>query len=669
MLKRLLDVHILFLLLFATSHLGAVSGPVGPTLFTHVNVISMKTEGLLQDQTVIVQGSKIVRIGASKDINTPLGSTTIDGTGKYLIPGLADLHVHLFSSDDLLSYVAKGVTTVLNMDGGPMHLQWRDEVRRGTLIGPEIYTAGHTVDGYPPLNEMFLTAETAQAARAIVHQQKQEGYDAIKVYGTLRPEVFHAILEAAQKEGIPVVGHINRQVGAIEVLKSSQVLAAHLEDLIFARFDKPPNESELEEFATEIAASHMTVTPNLNVNPSNIAQLQDLNAVLKSPDATLLPPAAYSQWLPANNRNERNDSTAQQIDQMKQIQKILYRLVTSLRSKGVRLVLGTDAAPYGFPGLSVHQELRELVDAGFTPYEALLTATQNSGSFIADNLVNASHFGTITQGSRADLVLLSGNPLSNIDNTKEIVGVMLNGRWLPLNQLQAMRELAVIHATKVKATLDAVDSELEAGNVERAKEYAEPLGSEKSQWIAEWVLMTKARKLEAKDLSAAIAVATWSATLYPSSFSAHYLLADVLFKSRRLVEAKAQLTESLLLEPNNAAALNLAAKIDAFQQPLKFKPKGSYQIRYRNDQSGDTRNTTLMIEVLPSGQLGGKQLDAGVEGKTLDSVIAGGERIWAVGGSQSGPIEFRIVVSGNNLSGYWDSPYGSNGHLTGSKGQ
>jgi hypothetical protein len=157
--------------------------------------------------------------------------------------------------------------------------------------------------------------------------------------------------------------------------------------------------------------------------------------------------------------------------------------------------------------------------------------------------------------------------------------------------------------------------------------------------------------------------------LYPSSFSAHYLLADVLFKSRRLVEAKAQLTESLLLEPNNAAAVNLAAKIDTFQQPLKFKPKGSYQIRYRNDQSGDTRNTTLMIEVLPSGQLGGKQLDAGVEGKTLDSVIAGGDRIWAVGGSQSGPIEFRIVVSGNNLSGYWDSPYGSNGHLTGLKGQ
>ena len=364
--------------------------PNATTAFTHVNLISMETDQLLEDQTVVVQGAKILQIGPSNKAALSKNARQIDGSGKYLIPGLADLHVHLFSPDDLLSYLANGVTTVMNMDGGPMHLQWRDEVRRDVLLSPTIYTAGHITDGLPPLNEMFLTAENPEDARAMVREQKQAGYDFIKVYGTLRPDVFRAILQAGQREKIPVVGHINRQVGALEVLKSSQVLAAHLEDLIFARFDGPPSEPELAEFATAIAASHITVTPNLNVNPANIAQLQDLNAVLKSPEAKLLPPAAYSQWMPANNRNERNEQTAQQIDQMKQVQGILYKLVNLLQTKRVRLVLGTDAAPYGFPGLSAHQELQELVEAGFTPYQALLTASRNSGEFIAENVPGGS---------------------------------------------------------------------------------------------------------------------------------------------------------------------------------------------------------------------------------------------------------------------------------------
>ena len=186
-------------------------------VFLHVNVISMKDEQVLADQTVVVRGPEIVKIGPSSEVSYLKDALLVDGRGKYLMPGLADLHVHLFSSDDLLSYAAYGVTTVLNMSGGPEHLRWREQVRKGTLLGPTIYTAIPTVDGLPPLNEMFVTEEKPADAAAFVRESKLAGYDFIKLYGTLRPDVFRAILETAQREKIPVVGHINRQIGALEV--------------------------------------------------------------------------------------------------------------------------------------------------------------------------------------------------------------------------------------------------------------------------------------------------------------------------------------------------------------------------------------------------------------------------------------------------------------------
>src|SRR5882724_1673686 len=286
-------------------------------LLSHVNLIPMDSSEVLPDRFVLVEHGRISRISNS-EIPLPASAKTIDGRGKFLIPALADLHVHLFSPDDFPAYVTYGVANVLNMDGGPLHLAWRRLIHEEKFLGPTIYTAGHTVDGFPPLNELFLTAETPDQGRGIVRRQKRAGYDAIKLYGTLRPDVFRAILQTAREEGIPVVGHINRQVGALEVLKSLQTLAAHLEDLLFARFDQPPSDAELVAFADAIAASRITVTPNLNVNPANIAQLENLPAVLHSSGSSLLSPAAFSQWMPANNRNERNDQTPQQIEQMKQ---------------------------------------------------------------------------------------------------------------------------------------------------------------------------------------------------------------------------------------------------------------------------------------------------------------------------------------------------------------
>ena len=658
---------ILFFLVFRGLCHGKAQEKDTAIVFSHVNLISMDTDKVLADQTVVVRAGQIIKIGPAQEVPLPKHSLQVDGSGKYLMPGLADLHVHLFSSDDLLSYLAYGVTTVLNMDGWPMDLEWREQVHAGHLLGPTIYTASHTIDGIPPLNEMFLTAENPADAAADVRESKQAGYDFIKLYGTLRPDVFRAIMEAAQRENIPVVGHINRQIGASEVLKSKQVLAAHLEDLLFARFDHPPTDAEVEEFASAIAASSITITPNLNVNPANIAQLKDLNAVLQSHDAQLLPPAAYSQWMPANNRNARNDQTPQQVAQMEQIQKILYKLVVMLNTRGVRLVLGTDAAPYGFPGLSAHQELDELVQAGFSPYHALVTATRNAGTFIAENIPNSAPFGTIREGSEADLVLLSANPLVAIKNTRSIRGVMLRGRWLSSADLDRLQASARARYATIKERLEEIDPALDSGDVGRAKKLAESLAAETSPWIAEWVLMTKARKLQSTKLPAAIQIARWSTQLYPQSFSAYYTLADLLLQDGNLHEAMAEARKSQMLEPHSSATLNLLEKITALQTPLRFTPAGSYKIQYTNDQSSEVQITELLIERTPTGQFIGKKADPDSEARPLLSVYAGDNRMWAVADTQLGPLEFRIIVNGTNLDGYWTGPFGRNGRLTGTK--
>jgi len=225
------------------------------------------------------------------------------------------------------------------------------------------------------------------------------------------------------------------------------------------------------------------------------------------------------------------------------------------------LVLGTDAAPYGFPGLSTRQELQELVAAGFSPYQALLTTTRNAGNFIAENLPNAPRFGTISEGNEADLLLLSANPLRDIRNAEKIDGVMLQGHWIPYSTLNSLQSAIQAHAAPIKRRLVEIDAAPEAGDIARAQKIAAPLQSETSPWVAECVLTTKARKLQSTKLPAATEIARWNTLLYPDSFSAQCLLADLLFQDKKLSEAMVAAKKSQTLEPHNAVNVNLLEKL------------------------------------------------------------------------------------------------------------
>jgi len=638
--------------------------PVRSLAITHVNLIPMDAERVLQDQTVVMQGERIISIGNDGLVKIPSDALKINGRDKYLMPGLIDLHVHLFSPDDFISYLSHGVTSVLDMSGSPLQLHWRQEARRRKILAPTIYTTGTTIDGWPPLNEQFVTAETPDEGRSIVQAQHAAGYDAVKLYGTLRPDVFDAILDESRNLKMPVFGHVNRQVGALGVLKSSQAMGAHLEDLMFARFDQPPTEEELVEFAKAIGSSKITVTPNLTVGPSTIAQIQDLGSVLNSAEARYLSPAGYTQWMPSNNRNPKEDDWQSRIQQIQDVQASLYKLVGLLDKQHVSLVLGTDAAAYGFPGKSAHEEVQELVKAGFSPYKALATGTVNAGKFIDRTMPGRLKVGSISEGEQADFILLSGNPLADVAALEKIDGVVLRGRWLPKSELDQLREQQKMRSATAKQELDKLDAKLDSGDVAGAVAIGASLdrSAEHTPWISEWVLITKARKLQEKNLQAALDIAKFATTLFPQSFSAWLLRADLEFRNRRLDLAEAAARRSIKLMPNSAARTLIERISISRTRPTLHS--GELTLNYTNDTTGEAQHTTLALR-RQNWKYQATFTDPDNKSSDVRELLLGGKQIWALKDSNYGAIEFRLRVDENRVSGYWAGPFGKNGKVIG----
>jgi imidazolonepropionase-like amidohydrolase len=421
--------------------------------FIGVNVIPMDRERILRERTVIVKDGIITSVGPSRSATIPDDALKIDGRGQYLIPGLTDAHVHIRDKGELVSYLAYGVTTVFQMRGSPEILKLRQEIADGKTLGPTIFTTGPLVDGNPPIyggsNTVVVT--TPEEAKRTVADQKRAGYDFIKVYNRLDPDSYEAIIIAAILNDIAVVGHIPRKVGAESAIKNGQAMIAHGEEFFFTYFGGPtdklnqaenrtkPDESKIPALAQMVARDGVAVTPNLSFIASTRMQLENIDSVLTDPETRYLHPDVLEMWK-SNNPTKRRD-----LEQFTEREKIKYPLVQALTeafsSAGVLLLLGTDAsAPGLFPGKSAHLELRELVAAGLTPYEALAAGTRNAGLFIVKRLARSKRFGMIEVGQRADMILLRDNPLKNIDAISKISGVMVRGRWLTAAELQKMRD-------------------------------------------------------------------------------------------------------------------------------------------------------------------------------------------------------------------------------------
>ncbi len=446
-------------------------------VFTHANLVPMTTESVLPDQAVVVWGSRISEILPTRDLRVPDGAEVIDCRGDYLMPGLADMHTHLndvfFPHPFFNLFLANGVTTIRDLAQGspPSVLQYRREIERNTRLGPSIYVA-NIYWGWEPDAVGHLSA------------QQPLGYDCAKLNSYFSPASFNAIVKRAKQAGVYTLGHVPYAVGLDGVLAAGMNEVSHIDELILSemigldhnqdlkpdqwndlmvakavaaflpyRDSSPPEirravEGALREIMERLKGKDLTFTTTLICDEDTVDKLLHREKTRSSAHAPYIAPQFWKdiekgtdkhmQMLPGQ---EWGFAVFYEIDKI---------ILCEMKKNGVKLVLGTDVGPTYLslvPGFSVHDELRILVENGFTPYEALATCTRNASDVCA-RMTGRNEFGTLEVGKRADLVLVQGNPLDDIAVARQPRGVMVAGRWLPADTLAALLRVETRNATE-----------------------------------------------------------------------------------------------------------------------------------------------------------------------------------------------------------------------------
>jgi len=406
--------------------------------FTDVTVIPMDRERAIPGQTVIVRGERIVEIGPASRVRVPAGPTRIiDGRGKFLMPGVAEMHAHIpgaqnpaFQAQVLFMYLANGVTTIRGMLGAPQHLTLREQAARREIWSPTIYTSGPSFNGN--------SAPTPEAARRMVEEQRAAGYDFLKIHPGVPRAAFDTLAATAQRVGIRFSGHVPVDVALERALEARYASIDHIDGYVewlagaapgtasgffgFALLDGA-DPSRIPAAARRTREAGVWIVPTQTLFET-MAGGETPEAMAAWPGHEYLPPGMVQQWT-TNVRNfrQQNPDPAR----LARYLQIRRDLIHQLHAAGVGLLLGSDAPQWmNPPGFSIHRELASYVRAGLTPYQALEAGTRNVARFFgAEN-----EFGTVAVRRRADLVLLDANPLEDIANFERQAGVMVRGRWL-----------------------------------------------------------------------------------------------------------------------------------------------------------------------------------------------------------------------------------------------
>jgi imidazolonepropionase-like amidohydrolase len=466
-LRAFVAVSLLILCYFLPSHASAQPSakpePGRALAFVHVNVIPMDKETVLENQTVVVAGGKIVAVGPATKVTVPKGARKVEGSGKYLIPGLTDAHVHLQTPIEFPVFLANGVSTVFNLDGRPAHLLWRSKIAKGEMLGPTIFTTG----------PIFFRGHKADEAVKLVDEQAELGYDAVKIYNGVSKEEYPELIAEAKKKHMLLMGHVARGPDFAMTLAAGQSIA-HMEEYTYTFFNPQHDdnnshivydESRIPEAVRMTAESGIYVIPTLSTYETIVEQATALDDFLKNPDIRYDPPWIQADLQPVTNRY-KNSFTPESYPRIRTSLALQRKLLKALEDANVPLMCGTDASDVGpVAGFGIHVELQEYVNDGLTAFQALQTATVIPARYFG----KSNEFGTIEAGKRADFVLLQANPLANIGNTRKIEGVMVRGRWLGKEELsRALKEVPATYVSKIQE----MQNELE-NNLEKALPYLE----------------------------------------------------------------------------------------------------------------------------------------------------------------------------------------------------
>ncbi|MFA6262249.1 MAG: amidohydrolase family protein [Bacteroidia bacterium] len=411
----------------------------------HVNIIPMTAENkVIENATVLIRGNHIISINGA----VPDSAEIIDGKGKWLIPGLIDMHVHIpvdghfnttyptraaaiFTNTQhiMTPFVANGVTTVFELNARAGHIGQRNEILRGDVVGPRMALAG-MIDGGEGDGRM---ANNPADGRQAVRMAKAEGYEFIKVYSKLNIETYQAIADEAFKQGMKMVGHIpNAFKGKIaEAFVPNLGLIAHAEELF--KQTEGYDGQDPKQLAQLAKVNGTWLCPTLGIIHAAAEMGRSLDPLRSSLNLKYVHPLLQSKWLTANNYNKH--ATPESLTRLGRMKEFNDQLVKAFKEAGVPILAGTDAGSSGVIwGFSMHRELELLVNAGLTPEEALISATRLPATWLGLERFT----GTVEAGKFADLVLLDANPLQEISNTQKIAGVFVNGKWLDKQQIETM---------------------------------------------------------------------------------------------------------------------------------------------------------------------------------------------------------------------------------------
>lgn len=437
--------------------------------FVNVSVIPMTGEAqVLPGQTVVVRNGRIAVMGPSASTPVPAGVTRIDGSGRYLMPGLAEMHAHVppqTTDDQLLRdimflYVANGVTTIRGMLGAPYQLTLRERLASGEMLGPRFYVGAPSINGQS-------APDPATAAR-LMREHHAAGYDMVKIHPGLTRASYDSAVAIGDQLGITIGGHVPADVGIAHAIHSGQSTIDHLDgyvegavsEAMAARIAHPTDqvqageawrdasEDRLRALARDTREAGLWVVPT-SFLWENLFRVPDPDEAAARPEMQYVPAPWVSGW--QNQARGRINAIAQANIAAEDVEVLFAKrrvLLKHLADDGNRILMGTDSPQmFNVPGFALHRELRVMREAGMTAEQILVSGTRNVATYVREDLKQEARFGTVAVGNDADLVLLDANPLESIDNLTRRAGVMVRGTWVPRERIEAgLAEIAARYA-------------------------------------------------------------------------------------------------------------------------------------------------------------------------------------------------------------------------------